>query len=824
MSDSESSTPKTKTPLWEVRHDNKIYRISSHDLLLTLKDEGKLTDSHMLRKYGDTEWHTSESINWASIEAMARANSTSTKPTVKATVQSVAPTIDWIKQPGASRSEIEQPVSDLTVPVDVVPSGETIPSAETASTHHKDSHNDLQQTVKSSRKSTPQAFGAHADSHAPDQTKEASAGEATWWKDDGSESQARASAKLRKIRNLSWMAVLTASAVVVVAILLTGRLNPRASVALQTDSKGNGATTGDGAEKFNVNATETTSIAGASQPTEGVTPLTSAPSETSTAAGMVAVADVSPRPGLPDVPTQAPNNLLAANATASPTVAPDTTNGAIGSAKDNPAISTVTAGVDPNAVSNTGSSMKPASVPADAPVTAATNTPVGIASNLNDARQVAEAPNGNAIVATDQVKTTPTTDSKVADAPNVANKSPGPEVTSPEATGTKEILSLLESHRGTCTEIRSWRAEVADAEKLLHMATQKMQVANAQLASLTSMYAQTVLEVASLREQLRLINNSANSSSSRTDTSRGAQLASQQTTAQLTNAERTRVNTERMVQETRILLANAQAEYNFQTQRINQARLNLQGIVRKEMSALESSLEHLDFFSEKATSTHEKIYAATNDSMNSDPDILFAYILNSDAALQTGHLSDVSKNFRNFGLQLQTISPMEAELRGASIRRLRAIALAQVGVAQMKQDDDDAALRSLDEAVKADPNLVELRLLRGVLGTRVRGLANGKTHLLKAMQLNPGSPKVYRISLDTLLATKAPPETLLTSWLATLEDRADQFDSRAWLTATATAIALGDKARAQKFLNRIEDGSTFAAQKQQLAAKVDKLP
>ncbi len=266
MSDSESSTPKTKTPLWEVRHDNKIYRISSHDLLLTLKDEGKLTDSHMLRKYGDTEWHTSESINWASIEAMARANSTSTKPTVKATVQSVAPTIDWIKQPGASRSEIEQPVSDLTVPVDVVPSGETIPSAETASTHHKDSHNDLQQTVKSSRKSTPQAFGAHADSHAPDQTKEASAGEATWWKDDGSESQARASAKLRKIRNLSWMAVLTASAVVVVAILLTGRLNPRASVALQTDSKGNGATTGDGAEKFNVNATETTSIAAKANP------------------------------------------------------------------------------------------------------------------------------------------------------------------------------------------------------------------------------------------------------------------------------------------------------------------------------------------------------------------------------------------------------------------------------------------------------------------------------------------------------------------------------------------------------------------------------
>ena len=262
---------------------------------------------------------------------------------------------------------------------------------------------------------------------------------------------------------------------------------------------------------------------------------------------------------------------------------------------------------------------------------------------------------------------------------------------------------------------------------------------------------------------------------------------------------------------------NAQGEKHLRL--IAEIGERVKEIATSEVASLDRYMELMDFFGEKPLDYHRQVYEKTSRILDQEPDFFYALALNSAAAIQLGKYDAPRNNWGRMNKHVQSISPDERRLRAAAISHFGALALGLAGLNDYRDGRRESSLKQSDQAVKYAPQFLELRLLRGMIGTELRGIKDGEEHFLQAVKIAPNDPRIYRVRLDSLLPSRSPPTQLLSKLLENLLKVALEDDEPSWLTAAETCIALNRPDEAQQYLTKVHS-PIFEDRKQKLLAKL----
>ncbi len=172
-------------------------------------------------------------------------------------------------------------------------------------------------------------------------------------------------------------------------------------------------------------------------------------------------------------------------------------------------------------------------------------------------------------------------------------------------------------------------------------------------------------------------------------------------------------------------------------------------ITQSEAAALDKFLELMDFFGEKPPEYHRQVFDKTDLLLHEEPDVFYAQVLNSAAAMQLERYDVPRKNLAQLVAHVQSIEPAELELRMVAISRFQALALGLAGFSDWRGAHRESSVKQLDQALKLAPRSLELQLARGMVGTDLKGVKDGTDYFNRAAKINPNDARVYRVGLDS---------------------------------------------------------------------------
>ncbi len=356
----------------------------------------------------------------------------------------------------------------------------------------------------------------------------------------------------------------------------------------------------------------------------------------------------------------------------------------------------------------------------------------------------------------------------------------------------EKVRASLNVYRGTREELARCREEIKKSENSLQSAMAVKNQAEAQLVNAQAEAKRAANEILSWQVFIR-----DNGGMSETNP------VVQQARAGITQSQRELQAAEAVGRQATAVLVNAEAQRQSHNNLMQSVSTEIRSVTLKEVASLDKFLELMDFFGEKPVEYHRQVFDLTDQLLHEEPDVFYAQVLNSAAAIQLGRFDVPRKNLANMTAHVQSLVQGERNLRGEALNRFNALALGLAGLNDFYDGRRDPSLKQLDQAVKMDPKFLELQLLRGMVGTRLKGNQDGSNFFQNAANLNPDDPRVYRVRLDSLLASNSPPKQIMPKLLDQLLKVVREDDEPSWLTAAEVSVAIGGRDRAKEYLAKV---------------------